>query len=405
MDNMNSSGFQTNVSRTASEKAGRPRIVRPGAYCEITRRIAAFGPMTFAEFMGLALYWHDGGYYASSGPRWGASGDYITSIDVSPVFSRTIAKQVEEVWRILGRPSGFELIEAGAGRGWLSIGVLDALARINPVLRRTMKTRLVERNPRGQKVSIEGATWHETVKELTPVENAMIVSNELVDSLPVHIVEYNNGMFLEVRVDHDGHSFREVLMEPSTPALEKYFVDSGITLANGQRAEVNLIALDWLRAASGLMQRGFIATIDYGLPARELYAHERRGGTLHCHYKHKMHDNPYQHVGGQDITSFVDFTALARTGSSVGLEVTGFTTQKNFLLGLGILDATLAPEDVNLENYAKIRHNQLIKELIMPGGMGDTFKVLVQHKGINNPRPRLAGFSFKDMKEALFKTA
>ncbi len=139
-------------------------------------------------------------------------------------------------------------------------------------------------------------------------------------------------------------------------------------------------------------------TIDYGLPARELYSPER-GPTLMCHRRHTVNTNPYVNIGSQDITTHVDFTGLVKSGASAGLELTGFTTQKNFLLGLGILEELSPATELGIGDAGKVSHNRAIAELIMPGGMGDTFKVLVQHKGIQ--APSLKGFSFKDMRSYL----
>lgn len=367
-----------------------------GPVKEILSRIEKKGPMTFAEFMYLALYWHDGGYYASMHERWGGGGDYITSIDVSPVFARTIARQVREMWEAAGRPPDFELIEAGAGRGWLSKGVLEACKNLHPELYGVIKIRLVEKNPFLKEKPKDNITWHEDIEELggSGGITGCILSNELIDSFPVHRVIYRNGL-KELYVGCDGTSFVDVPGEPSTPELPEYFRRLGIELADGQRAEVNLKAPEWIKKAAGLLKAGFIITIDYGLPARELYAPERMAGSLHCHFRHTLNDNPYINIGLQDITTHVDFTTLASSGIAAGLLVSGFTTQKNFLLGLGILEELKEAASIDLANYDKIKYNREISRLITPGGMGDTFKVLIHRKGVE--KTALSGFSFKDM--------
>ncbi len=371
---------------------------KPGPASEIFRRISRKGPITFAEFMDVALYWRDGGYYTSSRNIWGRGGDYITSVDVSPVFSRLLAREIHEMWLILGRPSDFDLIEPGAGRGWLSKGILSAAKDHYPDLYPSLRVSLIEKNRFLREFRAERTTWYSDMTEIEGPLVGCIISNELIDSFPVHRVECRDGI-KEVYVNSDAHSFREVYGRPSSPRIEEYFRKVGITLVEGQKCEVNLDAARWIHAATALLERGFVITIDYGLPARELFAPERKDGTLLCHFRHSVNCDPFANIGMQDITAHVDFTTIVAEGRRSGLELTGFTTQKNFLLGLGILDELAGPAS-GIEACDKIRHNQAIKELIMPDGMGDAFKVLVQHKGVE--KRDLIGFSFKDMSRCLF---
>ncbi len=190
--------------------------------------------------------------------------------------------------------------------------------------------------------------------------------------------------------------------------------NGGITLAEGQKAEINLEAGRWLVSASSLLAKGFFITIDYGLPARELYSQDRMEGTLLCHYRHTLNDNPYINIGTQDMTTHVDFSYLASLGRDLGLGLTGFATQKNcdlglgltgfatqknFLLGLGICDELAEADESGAGEAEKIKSNRELARLIAPGGMGDTFKVLVQHKGVE--KPALKGFSFRDQSSFL----
>lgn len=360
---------------------------------EIIRRITASGPMTFAEFMDIALYWPDGGYYTSQRRAWGKGGDYLTSIDISPVFSVLIAEQIKEMWDALGSPASFELIEAGAGRGWLSRGILDALSHRRPELRKVIKARLVEKNRSLHEPPAHDVTWHDDISKVSHVDNAVVLSNELIDSLPVHRTIWD-GSLKELYVGIDGASIVEVPGPPSTPEFEQYLAEFGIRPAMGQRMDINLAARDWLGAATRLFGRGFIITIDYGLPARELYSVDRFSGTLVCHYRHTVNTDPFKNIGLQDMTAHVDFSALAAWGRGFGLDVTGFTTQKNFFIGLGIIDELKEAQSSVYKDMDKVSYNRAMMELIAPGGMGDTFKVLVQHKGTE--KPALKGFSFKD---------
>ena len=392
--------------RTGRMRAGmRQGLSGPGGpEIELRRRIGEKGPVTFAEFMDVALYFHDGGYYVTAPDetkRWGKEGDYLTSIDVSPAFPRVLSKEIHEMWTVLGSPDSFEVIEAGAGRGWLSKGILEALKESFPELYRVIRATAVEINPHLSEPGAEKLTWQRDLSGIGGGEGGggggitgVIISNELIDSLPVHRVIERDGL-KELYVGFDGSSFLEVEGPPSTDALKAYLDRLGINLAEGERAEINLKAGEWIRRAGRLIKKGFVITIDYGLPARELYVPERRDGTLLCHYRHTINDNPFINIGRQDMTSHVDFTTLALVAEEAGLKVTGFTTQKNFLLGLGILEDLKRVETPGALEHDSMNFNRALASLIAPGGMGDTFKVLVQHKGIE--RPALKGFSFKDM--------
>lgn len=381
------------ISRGGEQSS--PRLSGPAR--ELIRRINEKGPVTFAEFMDVALYWPDGGYYTSGRGAWGKGGDYITSLDVSPVFSQMLAVQVIEAWTLMGQPEGFTLIEAGAGRGWLTKGILDSIKSRAPVLYNTIRARLIEKNPHLREPSEDRITWHSALNEIEGPVTGVVITNELIDSLPVHRVVQNDGL-KELYAGYDS-GFHDVEGELSTPELGRYFSEAGIELAQGMVTEVNLEAKRWLTEASRVLGKGFVITIDYGLPARELYSPERKRGSLHCHYRHKLNDNPYINIGEQDITAHVDFSAFAKAGRGLGLELTGFTTQKNFLLGLGILSELSQADDMDLENIDKIKFNRALGALIMPGGMGDTFKVMIQHRGVDSPV--LSGFSFKEMSKYL----
>ncbi len=367
---------------------------------EILRRIDNKGPITFAEFMDIALYWGKGGYYTSGADTWGEGGDYITSIDVSPVFSRVMAQAVIEMWEALGSPRSFVLIEAGAGRGYLSIGILGAVEELSPRLYSALEVELVEVNPNLREGPSDKVSWRGELPPAGSVEFGVIISNELIDSFPFHRVRYTGGELKEIYVDCDGETFVDAEGPLSGSEIEAYFKEAGLELAQGQQAEVNLLAGPWIERAAGIIAKGFVITIDYGLPAGDLYGMDRMGGTLMCHYRHKANFEPYLRIGEQDITSHVDFSNLYKRGLRAGLSLAGFTTQKNFLLGLGVLEELIETEAAVMADCDKIRHNRAIAGLIAPGGMGDTFKVLVQFKG-SGTAPSLKGFSFKEMSRYL----
>lgn len=426
-------GNRNNMGARASKARTLPTLETSDAEREIVRRINADGPMTFAEFMDCALYAVPGGYYTSKEGRWGTDADYVTSIDISPLFARLFARQIEEMWRVVGSPSAFSIIEAGAGRGWFGRGILDTIEELFPELYAAATLTIVDRG-------IEGAATEEAISEteskapengteeegrktnqinqtkktlrlteLPEAESAapfgVIISNELIDSFPVHrllveSVAESGGtetmVLKEYYVDIVDGALAEVLKEPSTPELAEYLAP--FDLVEGQRVDVNLGAALWLARAARAIEVGFVITIDYGLPASELYA-PGRASTLLCHWRHTINDSPYKNVGHQDITAHVDFSNMVAAGREAGLELTGFTTQKNFLIGAGILDELQTVTGEESSEVEMVRHNRSIQELIMPGGMGDIFKVLVQHKGVDSPA--LKGFEFKEMSKYL----
>ncbi|MEE9615002.1 MAG: SAM-dependent methyltransferase [Thermodesulfobacteriota bacterium] len=358
--------------------------------------------------MDLALYQPGGGYYTSSTDRWGGGrgggggGDYITNLDISPVFAVTIAKEVYGMWTSLDSPPLFRLIEPGAGRGWLSKGIVATARERYPDFYEALGAHLIEKNPALRETATGKVSWHENIEDIEGLGTGFIgciLSNEFFDSLPFHRVVRREDGLKEIYVGLDKGRLVDVEEEPSTGDIPRYFEDAGIALAPGHKAEAGLLAVEWMGRAAALMERGYVLTIDYGYPAEELYAPGpgRKDGTLLCHFRNTLNDDPYRNVGSQDITAHVDFTGLVRAGRDAGMEPMGFATQSEFLLGLGIMEELQevgeggggAPGD-----YDKIKHNQGIKELIMPGGVGDTFKVLTQGKGVGNSG--LKGFSFKN---------
>ncbi len=392
------SGVDSRKNRGIKERSIETEAGPSPAELELIGRIEAAGPVSFADFMETALYAESGGYYSSKEGRWGKEADYVTSIDISPAFARTFAKQVYEMWQLMRCPGTFGLIEAGAGRGWLGTGILDTVEQLYPDLFKVLDLTLVDRSL----AELSGSTEDGRVRrlsgleELEPVPFGVIISNELIDSFPVHRLLFEDGGFKEVFVDYTDGAFKEVLKEPSDERLVEYL--KPFELIESQRVEVNLEAAKWLERAVTCIEAGFVITIDYGLPASELYA-PGRPSTLMCHKRHTLNDNPYTNVGLQDITTHVDFTGMVEAGRGLGLELTGFTTQKNFLIGAGVLEELRQVTGLESDEVDKVKHNRSIQELIMPGGMGDTFKVLVQHKGLE--RPELKGFEFKEMSKYL----
>lgn len=366
----------------------------PDIIVELKKRIQQNGKITFAEFMDIALYWSDKGYYTSNKSRWGVHGDYITNNDISPVFSKLLAAQLNQMWHVLGEPSQFNIIEVGAGSGELSFLIEKTIKDLFPEFSSAVNFKLIDVSYASkQGAKKDKFSFYSSMDEIGHGITGCIISNELIDAFPVHQVIEINGL-KEIYVGYKDEQFVEIIDEPSTLGLPDYFARLDIKLEHGQKAEVNLKTIDWIKSVGRLLDKGFVVTVDYGFPAKELFQ-PHRGSTLQCYYKHTMNDNPFQRIGYQDMTSKVDFTSLTKAGREAGLEVTGFTTQFYFLMGLGVLEELKEIGELNVNSLDMLKWNQGIKELILPGGMGDDFKVLIQHKGVE--KSLLKGFGFKDL--------
>lgn len=362
--------------------------------------ISKRGKIPFKEFMELCLYHPMHGYYAQAEERIGAKGDFYTSPHVHGVFGYCIGKQIREFWHLC-QSQDFTLLEVGAGKGLMLLDIMRFFRKEAQEEFHRLNCIVIERNPhlvkvqktlmRKHKMPGERITWLDSFESLGSSQQVgCVVSNEVADSLPVHRWVMTEGGVKEVFVKVEKENFVEVLDEPSTGALEKYFKDLGLQMPVGTRGEVNLSAMDFMKDVARFLKRGFVLTIDYGAKAEELYSLLRPQGTLRCYYRHYCHEDPYRLIGLQDITSHVDFTALMKAGEEAGLETVGFTTQGRFLLGLGILDHL--PKRA-VKSPRAMKRFLAIQWLFHPEGMGDTFKVLIQQKGLSSGL-HLMGLSF-----------
>ena len=359
--------------------------------------------ITFAEYMDLALYHPQYGYYNGDRPNIGKQGDFITSPHWSADFAEVLGEQFVEMWQILGKPDTFAIVEMGAGRGTFAANVLQYLQRKYPDLFKSLEYIIVEISPVLQAEQQHKLAEFKTVKwcNWDEITNNSIVgcffSNELVDALPVHQFIVEKGQISEIYVaaaaeqnEQSGSKFIEVVGELSNPKIAEYFDLVGIDLsatvyADGYRSEVNLAALDWIKTVAEKLQRGYLLTIDYGHPAHRYYNPRRTEGTLQCYYRHRYHSNPYINVGRQDLTAHADFTALEKQGELCGLEVMGFTQQALFLMMLGVGDriASLSTNDAQVLDLSTfLRRREALHQLIDPMGLGG-FGVLLQSKGLS----------------------
>ncbi|HLH60932.1 MAG TPA: SAM-dependent methyltransferase [Ktedonobacteraceae bacterium] len=351
----------------------------------IVERIRREGPIPFSEYMRMALYEPGHGYYVSGEAKTGWEGDYFTSTDVSTFFANCMGRQFYAMWEKLKKPVPFVVVEEGAGRGHLAHGVRAWAEREAPDFHKVLDYR-VEDIRVGQDVLSEAADAGESAP-------SVILSNELIDAFPVHVVEVRDGQLYEVYVDEQNGRLCEVLSEPETPEVAAYLDTYKIpwrTYGDGWRAEINLDALRWVERVARRVRKGFILTVDYGEKARDLYTPQRRLGTLNCYYQHQMTGWPLARPGAQDITAHVNFSALIQEARRHGLRVSKFTTQREWLEGLGIreelellrqqefaeADTARASDrgQVALLKWYNVRQGVLL--LTDPYGMGN-FKVLI----------------------------
>ncbi len=359
---------------------------------EIIRLIEQQGPISFARYMELCLYHPQHGYYTSSRTRIGKQGDFFTSSSVHSLFGRLIARQVIQLWQLMGE-GPFTLVEQGAGEGYLCLDLLDALVDEAPELYAQLEYRIVElspdhRNRQRQRLSVHVDAGRISWCEFSELKtfSGCFLSNELVDAFPVHLVEKRDGELLEVMVNCVDGVFVEELGPLTDPRIIDYFELSQQPLVEGNRAEVNLASLDWIEQVSQKIERGAVLTIDYGYPATELLAPWRRAGTLLCYHRHQSSDNPYQYIGCQDMTAHVNFTLLEKIAGEQGFETLYFGEQYRFLMGLGFLEELIRLQTLESDPKRAQALRMTLKSLILPdGGMGETFKVLLQGKGLGKP--------------------
>ncbi|RLA91911.1 MAG: SAM-dependent methyltransferase [Deltaproteobacteria bacterium] len=340
----------------------------------IAQEISRGGPITFARYMELCLYHPRYGYYMAPQPRRGKGGDYYTSPTVSPLFGQMVARQLFQMGRWIG--GEFQVVEVGGGEGYLAEDILGYLREREPGFYRRLIYLSVEVNPfmvalqRDRLKGFEGKVSWPRWEELEGIRGC-ILSNELLDSLPVHRVKAERGL-KEIYIGLKDGEFFELLGEPSEE-VEEYFRWLGLLPPEGCEAEAGLSALRWLKEAAERLSEGFIVIIDYGHRAETLLSELYPRGTLLAYRGHRTHTDFYSEPGLDDLTAHVNFTAIIRKAEELGLRVLGLTTQGRFLQALGIFEG--------LEGEGKLRERLQAKRLILPGGMGDTFKVLILSKG------------------------
>ena len=319
----------------------------------IREEIRRDGPIPFRRFMELALYHPEHGYYSGPQDPFGDKGDFYTNSQLQPVFGRLITAQISQWREEMGSPTGFTVVEMGAGRG----ETLEELERAMPGVRCVAVDRATGALP----TSFEGVVY----------------SNEFFDALPVHLATRQESEVLEVLVEARDGGFGWIESAPSNPMLAEYINRYAPALADGRKIEIGFAALEELERIAGALKRGYVLTVDYGYTAEEIAHGRLPGGSLMSYQRHDASEDVLKEPGERDLTSHVNFTALEKRGRKLGLESMGLVSQAQFLLSVGEVDQFQEALSAGNEQEARRLRMQL-KSLLF--GMGETFRVLVQRK-------------------------
>ncbi|MBE9561661.1 MAG: SAM-dependent methyltransferase [Proteobacteria bacterium] len=347
------------------------------------------GIIPFNEFMRMALYSPGLGYYSAGMQKFGADGDFVTAPEISPLFSQCIAKQCQQ---ILTNFDAGVILELGAGSGIMAVDILKTLEELNCLPTRYFILEVSADLQQQQREIFQTKAPQflplvEWLQEL-PTEplQGIILANEVLDAMPIKKFRVQQDDIMEFYVANDSNSF--IWQEQITKDIALQEAVTALDLPEDYVSEINLTLPAWLQSIADVLAEGMILLIDYGFPSKEFYHSQRDQGTLMCHYRHHSHTNPLILVGLQDITTHIDFTAVAEAASLAKLHVAGYTTQSNFLLSCGLADLLFSLNPDDKKNY--LPHAQQVKTLILPSEMGELFKAMALTKNFDIP---LLGFA------------
>ena len=355
--------------------------MEPSAEAEIRVRIARLGKIPFAEFMELALYHPQDGYYSRVSVPEGRR-DYYTSPAAHPAFGALLALQLRRMWELMGRPSPFYAVEMGAGSGLLARDLTEFVHRLPGAFGPALRYVTLDRAPPPLRADRWASPGEPVLTEGVPLKGVVgcFLSNELVDAFPVHRFEIRDRAAREVYVAIEGGDLVQRLDQPSTPRLARRLDRLAREAPEGYRGEVNLAIGPWMAQVSRALRRGFVLTIDYGYEEDGVFSPEMSQGAVQTYYRHTGGGDPYKRIGSQDITAHVDFSALASEGEAAGLASLGTITQARFLGGLG-LGRWLQRLRTEAQDQRERDANMMaMRDLTRPDGLGG-FRVLVQEKG------------------------
>jgi len=378
---------------------------------KIIEKIRSEGPISFEAFMEMTLYYPGLGYYMKDSTEIGRMGDFYTSPHLHRIFGAMLGRQMEEMWGFMGCPELFQVIEMGAGMGHLAKDMLDYLSGVEGEGKEKdifghLEYTIIERNPsvRARQKELLGdlpgkVAWYSDVGQLPPAVGCYL-SNELLDAFPIRLIEMDDEVkeiyvattslsALEEEESSDADALME-LKRPCSSETRDYLREFSIDLSRGYKTEVNLRIRDWLREINDKLSEGFIMTIDYGYPSWDYYSEERSRGTLLCYHKHQIDEDPFQNIGEQDMTAHVNFSSLKKWGEDGGLKTVGFCPQGVYLVSLGLDEVITEFYGDSLDPFDIAK----IKGLILPQGMGESHKVMIQYKG--KGEPKLKGFTLRN---------
>jgi SAM-dependent MidA family methyltransferase len=355
---------------------------------------AARGWISFARYMELALYAPGLGYYVAGAEKLGAAGDFVTAPEISPLFARTLARHAAQIVAA----TGGSILELGAGSGRLAADLLLALEALGALPERyailevsaDLQARQRERIAAVAPHLLARVAW---LSELPARWRGLVLANEVLDALPVHLVVNDEGTWRERGVTWAGAlqwQDAEIASRALAAATAHLPEDAGYL------TEINLAAVKLTASLAEILEAGTLLFVDYGFGRREYYHSQRSAGTLMCHYRHHAHDDPFFLPGLQDITAHVEFTAIAEAGLERGLVLQGYTTQARFLLNCGITELVQAVPVEDTAIYLPLVAG--VQKLLAPSEMGELFKVIALGRGMDGP---LVGFTAGDLSRLL----
>lgn len=361
------------------------------------------GTIPFAEFMKMALYQPGTGYYSAGLCKLGAAGDFVTAPMISSLFSKTLAKQCQQILKQLDQ--NVSIMELGAGTGRMACDIMHFLAQqqalpehyfileVSADLKARQQAYLQEHCAKYYSRFV----WLDSL--VTHPFSGIILANEVIDALPCHLFKIGENDevlegFIAFEKEQPQLLFNKPVSEGLTNAVNDLQTRLEIPFAKGYTSEIHLSQNAFIASLSACLNQGVMLFVDYGFPSHEYYHPSRNMGTLMCHYRHHAHSDPLQYIGMQDITSHVDFTALALAGINNDLELAGFTHQGAFLINNGITELAQAAEN----DVMQLAFSQQIQKLTHPHEMGELFKVMALSKDFDEP---LAGFALFDQRHRL----
>ena len=352
---------------------------------------SAAGWIPFSHFMELALYAPGLGYYSAGMHKFGAAGDFVTAPEISALFGQTLARQAAQVLRL----TAGNILEIGPGSGRLAFDLLSELEQQGQLPEHYFLLEVsADLRQRQQHLLARFAPRVEWLDRLPASFSGLIIGNEVLDAMPVHLVAWGEDGIFERGVSTADGQFS--WSERKLTSGELFDAAASLDVPPGTISEIGLAACGFIATLAGLLEKGVILMLDYGFGQNEYYHPQRSSGTLMCHYRHHAHDDPFYLPGLQDITSHVDFTAIAEAGVGHGLKLLGYTSQAHFLINSGITDLLELASPEQASAYLPLAAQA--QKLLNPAEMGELFKAIALGKGVDTP---LVGFARGDKSHML----